>query len=183
MTLPALLNIAGIAVAVAAFYVLLSVVSYDLTFNHSINEYDKIYNLSFENNGGRSNIITRPMGEQLGRQLPGVESFGCLHPWVEWSLYAERDGKYRQMDIRTGAISKELLKMFSFEIVEGDTSKFNNMDQVIISRRNAERYDIQVGEHLKYNLNKEDEIEVVAIYDIAPNTELEPFGGFRCIGD
>ena len=183
LTLPALLNIAGIAVAVAAFYVLLSVVSYDLTFNHSINEYDKIYNLSFENNGGRSNIITRPMGEQLGRQLPGVESFGCLHPWVEWSLYAERDGKYRQMDIRTGAISKELLKMFSFEIVEGDTSKFNNMDQVIISRRNAERYDIQVGEHLKYNLNKEDEIEVVAIYDIAPNTELEPFGGFRCIGD
>jgi putative ABC transport system permease protein len=36
---------------------------------------------------------------------------------------------------------------------------------------------------LKYDLNLPNEVEVVAIYDIANNTELHPFGGFRCIGN
>lgn len=183
LTLPALLNIAGIAVAVAAFYVLMSVANYDLTYNHSIDGYENIYNVSLKNSAKRTNIISRPIGEELGRLLPGVESYGCLWPWVDWSLYSNHDGEYRQMDIRTGAISKELLTTFSFNIVDGDTSKFNDMSKIIISRHNADLYGIKVGDILKFDLNKPDEIEVVAIYDMATNTELEPYGGFRCIGN
>ena len=183
LTLPALLNIAGIAVAVAAFYILMAVSDYDLTFNKGITDHEKIYNLRINQSGTMTNIINRPLGEEFGRQLPSVESFGCLWPWVDNSLYIKREGEYRQMKIRTGGISKGLLNTFDFKIIAGDTSSFNTMDQIIVSRRNAEIFGIQLGDHLKYDLNQPDEIEVVAIYDIAPNTELQPFGAFRCIGD
>ncbi len=182
-TLPALLNIAGIAVAVAAFYILMSVADYDLTFNKGIKHYEKIYNLRTNISGSMSNIVNRPLGEELGRQLPVVESYGCLWPWVDYSLYVKREGEYQQVKIRTGAISKGLLNTFDFKICAGDTSRFDAMDKIIISRHNAETFGIELGEHLKYDLNKPDEVEVVAIYDIPSNTELQPFGAFRNIGN
>ncbi|MBO7597146.1 MAG: FtsX-like permease family protein [Bacteroidales bacterium] len=182
-SVPSLLNVAGIAVAVAAFYVIMSVVDFDMTFNHGVKDCEKVYALSFGwQEGKRDNIICRPLGEGCGREIPSVESYGCLNPWVDWSLYLNRNDSYHQLDIRTGAISKGLLSTFGFEIVAGDTSQFDDMNKVIISRANAEKFGIQVGDVLKYDLNSRDEIEVVAVYDLDPNTELRPFGGFRCIG-
>ena len=184
ISLPALLNIAGIAVAVAAFYVLMSVADYDLQFNHGIKDHDRIYNLTwYHTDKTRNNIITRPMGEGFGQAFPSVESYGCLWPWVDFSLYLNRNGEYRNVDIRTGAISKGLLNTFSFNIVAGDTTQFVSLNQIMISRQNAEKYGIELGEHIKYDLNTDDELEVVAIYDMPSNCELQPFGGFRCIGN
>ena len=183
LSLPSLLNITGIAVAVAAFYVIMSVVDFDLTFNHGVKDCEKVYALSFGwQEGKRDNIICRPLGEGFGREIPSVESYGCLNPWVDWSLYIKRGDTYHQLDIRTGAISTGLMSTFGFEIIAGDTSRFDAMDKVIISRKNAEKFGIQVGDIVKYDLNSRDELEVVAIYDLNPNTELRPFGGFRCIG-
>lgn len=180
---PTMLNIIGIAVAVAAFYVIMSVVDFDLTYNHGITDTDQVYNLAISQDGGQpGTIISRPIGEEIGEKLPQVESFGCLNPWVDWSLYSQRNGEYNQLDIRTGKISKGLINTFGLKIVEGDTSRFNNPDKIIINRQKAESYGIHVGDMLKYDLNINDELEVVAIYDIAPNTELKPFGGLRCIG-
>ena len=182
-TVPSLLNISGIAIAVAAFYVIMSVVDFDLTYNHSIKDYDKVYNLSLSwRDGEFSNIISRPIGEEFGQQMPSVVSYGCLDPWEDWSLYAERNGEYCQMDIRTASISKGLLETFDIHIVEGDTSKFDNLTHIMISRENAKKYNIHIGDFLRYDLNNPEELEVVAIYDVAPNTELRPFGGLRCIG-
>ena len=183
-TVPSLLNICGIAIAVAAFYVIMSVVDFDLTCNHSIKDYDKVYNLTIAWEGTpRSNIISRPMGEAIGREMPTVVSYGCINPWADWALYANRNGEYNKMDIRTGKISRGFIPTFDIKILEGDTTKFINGNQIIVSRKDAEKFGIHVGDYLKYDLGKSDELEVVAIYDIAANTELKPFGGFRCIGD
>lgn len=183
-TVPSLLNICGIAIAVAAFYVIMAVVDFDLTYNHSIKDCENIYNLSISWQGNpRSNIVSRPIGEAIGREMPSVVDYGCLNPWVDWSLYAKRNEEYNKLDIRTGKISRGLIPTFDIKILEGDTTKFVNEKQIIISRQNAQKYGIHVGEYLKYDLNSRDEVEVVAIYDIAPNTELKPFGAFRCIGD
>ncbi|MBO4771416.1 MAG: hypothetical protein J5595_02635, partial [Bacteroidales bacterium] len=114
--------------------------------------------------------------------MPSVVSYGCLTPWVDWSLYAERNGEYRQMDIRTASVSKGLLETFDIKIVEGDTTKFDNTTKIMISRENAKKYNIHIGDFLRYDLNNPEELEVVAIYDVAANTELRHFGGLRCIG-
>ena len=184
-TVPSLLNICGIAIAVAAFYVIMSVVDFDLNYNHSIKDYEKVYNLTIGNydDDKRHNIISRPIGETFGRECPMVENYGCLYPWVDWALYIKRNDEYNKVEIRTGKISRGLIPTLDIKILEGDTTKFVNENQVIISRSDAEKFGIHVGEYLKYDLNCRDEVEVVAIYDIAPNTELKPFGGFRCIGD
>ncbi len=185
LTVPSLLNICGIAIAVAAFYVIMSVVDFDLTYNHSIKDYEKVYNLTVGgyDDGKRHNIISRPLGETFGRKCPMVEHYGCLNPWDKWALYIKRNDEYNKLEIRTGKISRGLIPTLDIKILEGDTTKFVNENQVIISRSDAEKFGIHIGEFLKYDLNSRDEVEVVAIYDIAQNTELKPFGGFRCIGD
>ncbi|MBO4771417.1 MAG: ABC transporter permease [Bacteroidales bacterium] len=66
-TVPSLLNISGIAIAVAAFYVIMSVVDFDLTYNHSIKDYDKVYNLF--SLGGTAGLVTSsavPSARSLG---------------------------------------------------------------------------------------------------------------------
>ena len=184
-TVPSLLNICGIAIAVAAFYVIMSVVDFDLTYNHGIRDHEKVYNMTvgWQSGGKRQNNIDRPFGETFGRECPMVENYGCLHPWDQWALYVKNNGEYNKMEIRTGKISRGLIPTLDIKILEGDTTKFVNENQIIISRSDAEKFGIHVGEYLKYDLNCRDEVEVVAIYDIAPNTELRPYGGFRCIGD
>lgn len=184
-TVPSLLNICGIAIAVAAFYVIMAVVDFDLNYNHSIKDCENVYNLTFawKGDGTRDNIISRPMGETVGREMPMVESYGCLHPWDMWAMYANRNGEYNKLDIRTGKISKGLINTLDIKIVDGDTTRFIDDSKIIISRRDADRFGIHVGDMLKYDLNLPNEVEVVAIYDIANNTELHPFGGFRCIGN
>ena len=184
ITLPALLNIAGIAIAVAAFYILMAVADYDLNFNKGIKDCERVYNFTwFRTDGTRTNLVTRPFGELLGKQFPSVESYGCLWPWLDYSLYLKRNGEYQQVNFRTGGISKGLINTFDLKIIDGDTTKFKTLNQIMISRQNAEKYGIELGEYIKYDLNVEEELEVVAIYDIPSNTELQPFGGFRCMGN
>jgi len=180
---PSLLNIAGIAIAVAAFYIIMAVADFDLTYNHSIKDYENVYNLSISYNGGNyETIMNRPIGEEFGQQIPSVISYGCLNPWVDWSLFAERNGEYQQMSIRTAAVSKGLLETFDIKILEGDTSQFDNNLKIIIHRETAKKFGIKVGDFLRFDLNIDIALEVVAIYDLAPNTELQPFGALRCIG-
>ena len=164
---------------------IMAVVDFDLNYNHSIKDCENVYNLTFgwKGDGTRDNIISRPMGETVGREMPMVESYGCLNPWDMWALYANRNGEYNKLDIRTGKISKGLINTLDIKIVDGDTTRFIDDSKIIISRRDADRFGIHVGDMLKYDLNLPNEVEVVAIYDIANNTELHPFGGFRCIGN
>ena len=69
LSLPSLLNITGIAVAVAAFYVIMSVVDFDLTFNHGVKDCEKVYALSFGWQEGKRDSFGGElrMSQSLGR--------------------------------------------------------------------------------------------------------------------
>ncbi|MCR5453866.1 MAG: ABC transporter permease [Bacteroidales bacterium] len=185
LTVPSLLNIGGIAIAVAAFYVIMSVVDYHLTFNKDIEGYENIYQLSMiSSNGQRDNSLPRRLGETIGQQIPSITQYGCLHPWAGWALYAKQNNEYHKIETRIGSISNGLLQTFGFKIVEGDTSRFDNMDKLIISRDIASKFNLHVGDFLKTDLNTNEEAEVVAIYEnFENNSELHTFNGLRCLGD
>ncbi|MCR5453447.1 MAG: ABC transporter permease, partial [Bacteroidales bacterium] len=184
-TVPSLLNVAGIAIAVAAFYVLSSIAFFEFTFNHSIPQYQNIYQLSYSRNGGQlNNTMMRPLSEAIGQNYASVEKYGCMNPWGSGQLYAKKDGEYRKLSINYAKCSKSLFDVFGFQIIEGDTSQFINYNQMAISQKTAEQYGLKVGDRLKSDLQNTDEMEIVAIYQtMEANTEFANFGGFRCFGD
>ncbi|MBQ9213473.1 MAG: ABC transporter permease [Bacteroidales bacterium] len=180
LTIPSLLNIGGIAIAIAAFYVLMSLVDFECTFNYSIKNHSNIYQFTDAINGVRGNYIMRPLPEALASELPSVESYGCLGPWAEWAYYTKNESGFHKVSLRSGWASLGLLDVFGFKILEGDTAKFSDESKIIISRKNAEKYGIKVGDILHFDPQMPDYVEVVAIFeDFEKNTEFAQYGAFK----
>ena len=87
-SLPSLLNIVGIAIAIAAFYVLVSLADHEFTFNKSIDRHEDIYQMTYVYYGSQNNNMPRPLSEHLGRNLSPVESFGIFQSWAASSTSA-----------------------------------------------------------------------------------------------
>ena len=174
------MNIGGIAIAVAAFYVLMSIVDREVTFNHGIDGYQNIYQMTHQLAGEQANYMCRPIAEAVAERLPSVEKFGCLGPWAEYEYYTQNDGTLHKINMRSGWASMGLLDVFGIKIVEGDTAKFSDESKIIVSKKNAEKFGIKIGDILRLNPQMPDYVEVVAIYeDLAPNSEFARYGAFK----
>ena len=184
LTVPSLLNIVGIAIAIAAFYVLASIADFELTFNESIPQHQNIYQGCYSLDGGQlTNNNMRPLLENIGREIPSVEKYGCISGWNS-NMYVKRQGIYHQIEMSYSQCSKSIFDVFGFQFVEGDTARFINSQQMVVSRKLAEKFGIKVGDYVKADLSNTDEIEIVAIYEtMEANTEFGHFGAFRCLGD
>ena len=74
-----LLNIIGMAVAFAAFYLILTQVRWGLGYNQKLEDGDRIFlmvNTSWEAMDKQEAYFCRPIAEQLLSSASGVESYG-----------------------------------------------------------------------------------------------------------
>ena len=188
-TLPSLLNITGIAIAIATFYTLMSLADFSLTFNRSIKDQERICQIiyhSIDVSGGEwSNNFPRPFGIAFGDGLPQIEKYGCLRKWGIYDGYIENGGHHSKINFTVLGCDSGLTEVFGFNIVEGDISRFKTGSDLIITRSMAEKYGLKVGDIIFPNLNNLSRtIEIVAVYeDFAKNTEFGQLDGFTNIGD
>ena len=188
-TLPSLLNITGIAIAIATFYTLMSLADFSLTFNRSIKDQERICQIiyhSIDVSGGEwSNNFPRPFGIAFGDGLPQIEKYGCLRKWGIYDGYIENGGHHSKINFTVLGCDSGLTEVFGFNIVEGDLSRFKTGSDLIITRSMAEKYGLKVGDIIFPNLNNLNRtIEIVAIYeDFKHNTEFGQLDGFTNIGD
>lgn len=136
-----LLNILGISAAVAAFYVLVVCVDFDVNFNKEIPDYQRIYMLV--NNA--ANFEKRPFGETFIKEMPYVENGGCFAPWWGNNLYTEKNGKKEKIALRNAACSKPLLEIFGVKLLEGSWENFSDSAKLVVSRSAAETFSLSVG--------------------------------------
>ena len=183
-SLPSLLNIVGIAIAIAAFYVLVSLADHEFTFNKSIDRHGDIYQLTNIYYGSQNNNMPRPLSEHLGRNLSPVESFGIFQSWGASEVFVNKGGVYNKIALTCAGCTVGLFDVFGFRFAEGDTARFKTHGSMVISRKNAEKYGLKVGDMVKTDIQNTDEVEIVAVYDdFEHNTEFAQYGGFLCIGD
>ena len=189
LTVPSLLNITGIAIAIAAFYTLMSLADYSLTFNRSIKDHERVCQItykSFDVSGGEwANALPSPFVIALADRLPQIEKYGCMQPWGVWDGYIENGGQHSKINFTAYGCDSGLPEVFGFNIVEGDLSRFKTSNDMIITRSMAEKYGLKVGDILFPNLNNlRHTLEIVAVYeDLESNTEFGQLDGFTNIGD
>lgn len=78
--LATLLNVAGLVVAFATFYLLMTQVIYQATYNHGVDDYERIYRMETDfvyEDWNFSDLVCRPFAESL-KHLPQVESFSLI---------------------------------------------------------------------------------------------------------
>ena len=93
-----LLNIFGMAVAFAAFYVILTQVQWGFTYNHGIEDGDRIFLMTRPNPGKDGDLelyFSRPMAEELCSSISGVEAYGIatFASGVDESIFLPKRGR------------------------------------------------------------------------------------------
>ena len=111
------LNIAGMTLAFLAFYVIMSQVYYDITYNRSIKDSDRTYILLTRFTEDWIALASRGVAERTFGLWPDVECSGTIrnkglgaeYVWVKRTEY-----NYDRYDYRTATMSLPLLDVLSF---------------------------------------------------------------------
>lgn len=133
-----LLNLFGLSVAVATFYLFMTQVIYNRTYNHNLNDYEHTYRLEiygnlFGDNWGCS--ICRPFVTML-RDIPQVKSAVYYSPYVN-----QTDVKVNNRTITVPVVymSKPGIEFFTGKLISGSSKSLGTGATAIVNRSNAEK--------------------------------------------
>lgn len=133
-----LLNLFGLSVAVATFYLFMTQVIYNRTYNHNLNDYEHMYRLEiygnlFGDNWGCS--ICRPFATML-RDIPQVKSVVYYSPYVN-----QTDVKVNNRTITMPVVymSKPGIEFFTGKLISGSSKSWGTGATAIVNRSNAEK--------------------------------------------
>lgn len=137
------LDVIGLAVAFTAFMVIMVQVRYDWTYDRNYRDHEKIFRFEFPNDptdaGSYSTTISRPFIESLKGTIPEVEAIGACRLFSQGTSEWYKEGNLEQKyDIHNGWMDSDMLKVFPFDILEGDASDFSEPESALISKSTAE---------------------------------------------
>lgn len=164
-----MLNIFGMAVAFAAFFIIMTQVRWGLTYNQGIKDIDRIYVMtkpSSQKDGSNTVHLCRPLAEQMIASASGVESYGLATFYGRnnsYSLYLEEGGTKRRIIGGIESFSKGSLSVFGYEAEQGSFDDFDKPNALAVSSRFAKENDLEVGDILKGADDGKD-YEIVALW-------------------
>lgn len=176
-----LLNVIGLTLAFTAFYVIMTQVWWELGYNRSLHEADRIYlveNEDWYEPGKWSSWLNRPVPERVIASTAGVEVGGCM--WggfgsgTCWTSNEPSFG-YNKFSASRGSVSLPFLDVFAFRSVEGDVHDLGKPKSVIVSREAAERMRVGVGSLIWVDTDEpqpDGAMEVVAVFEDFPDNSL-----------
>ena len=176
-----LLNVIGLTLAFTAFYVIMTQVWWELGYNRSLHEADRIYlveNEDWYEPGKWSSWLNRPVPERVIASTAGVEVGGCM--WggfgsgTCWASNEPSFG-YNKFSASCGSVSLPFLDVFAFRSVEGDVHDIGKPKSVIVSREAAERMRVGVGSLIWVDTDEpqpDGAMEVVAVFEDFPDNSL-----------
>ena len=176
-----LLNVAGLAVAFAAFIVILIQVNYERSFDRCHPTADRVYRLELTQTGTFGLILPRAFVESVIQSSPHIEAGSLIYPYnpaVYFSVV--KNGQkigYREL-IQT--CHPDIAKVFDFQIVDGDRDCLKDPEKVILPESIARKMfgdQSAVGKALhaeEYVQSKDNrEYTVGAVYkDFPGNTQM-----------
>lgn len=129
------LNILGLAIAFASFFVIMTQVDYDYNFNKGYKDYEKIFRLEVHG-GDWQTSCCRPFCEIISK-LPHVEAYSIMTLWPSARDY-EIDGHIFNETTVTGF--GNFMETFRPEMLSGTAESLERPGTVIIPRSMAVRF-------------------------------------------
>ena len=182
-----LLNIAGLALAFAAFYMIMAQVYSSMTFNRAIKDCERVYMVSpyHEHLGEWAENAPNPICYETAAELPYVEAIASMNCFGDDEpVWIKREGEnYERNKMTVVRCTSSILDVFSFDIIAGNVDDFKQKDAVVVSQSAADVMGITVGSII--NLDEGDvrpgtPLTVVALFkDFPENTILAGREAFR----
>ena len=148
-----LLNLLGLSLAFASFFVIMTQVSYDLGYNKSFTEHEKLFRLTMKLGPGMEDYgvtLSRPLVEQLAAASPHIKGYGIEEGWTRIDQYMLGDQEY-SLNLVFGI--HDFMSVFKPTVICGDLKGLNQLPNIVLPRSEAMRIfgtANAVGKTLKY---------------------------------
>lgn len=128
-----ILNVLGLAIAFAAFMVILMQVEYDLSFDKFHKDVECIYRVEAVDDKGASVLVSRPFANSFGQSSPHIQSYAITMSWPK-TLYftVDRNGDKSGHIENTYGAQESYNKVFTLDIVEGNEDALNEPNNVLM---------------------------------------------------
>lgn len=134
------LNVLGLAIAFAAFMMIMMQVRHDQTFDTCYADAEAIFRLDSYENGSGQAIISRPLARAFSESSPAITA-GCITQSSQGSGFwgIDRNGTREKHTLRQWEASPQILEVFGFEMTEGDRNALDAPWTAVIPESMARR--------------------------------------------
>ena len=165
------LNILGMTVALAAIYIIMVQVNYDLGYNKQIKDVDRIYIMTMPSRyveGKYSTWLNRPLPRKTLDQSSYVDCYGLTlsNSGSNLEVKTSKANIQREYKLKTLAMTYSLLDIMDIRPIIGSLEGMSTNKYVAISESAASRMDVGLGDVIQYT--PENSPTVCAIYKDIP---------------
>ena len=170
-----LLNLLGLSLAFASFFVIMTQVIYDLGYNKSFAEHEKLFRLTMEFGAGMEDYGTtlpRPVIEQLAAASPHVAGYGIKQGWINNDQFLVDNQEY-SLTLTYGI--RDFLSVFKPKVIDGDLKGMQWNGNIVLTQTEATRIFGQagaVGKTLNYKWEDNEFFNVCAVIEDFPENNL-----------
>ena len=181
-----LLNLLGLSLAFASFFVIMTQVGYDLGYNKSFAEHEKLFRLTVKLGPGMEDYgvtLPRPLVEQLAAASPHVKGYGIEEGWTRIDQFLVGDQVY-SLNLVYGIY--DFMSVFKPTVICGDLKGLNQLPNIVLPRSEAMRIfgtANAVGKTLKYKWVEEWIFNVCAVIEDYPENNFLHGISFRGLND
>ena len=166
-----LLNLLGLSLAFASFFVIMTQVNYDLGYNKSFTEHERLFRLTMELGSGMEDYgatLPRPLVEQLAATSPHITDYGILQVWTFYDQFVVDNQEY-SLNLMYGI--HDFVSVFKPTVISGDPEGLNQNLGIVLPRSEAVRIfgttDV-VGKLMKYKWG-DDVYRICAVIEDYPD--------------
>ena len=181
-----LLNLLGLSLAFASFFVIMTQVNYDLGYNKSFTEHEKLFRLTMKLGPGMEDYgvtLPRPLVEQLAAASPHITGYGIEQGWTNFDQYLVDDQEYSLNQVFG---IHDFMSVFKPTVICGDLKGMNQLPNIVLPRSEAMRIfgtANAVGKTLKYKWVDGWIFNVCAVIEDYPENNFLHGISFRGIND
>ena len=169
------LNLLGLSMAFASFFVIMTQVNYDLGYNKSLAEHENLFRLTLELGPGKEDYgstLPRPLVEQLVATSPHVTSYSIGQGWMFYEQF-EVDSREYSLNLMAGI--KDFISVFKPTVLSGDVKDLAKPRSIILPRSDAERIfgtADAAGHMLKYKWEDNIHYNIAAVIEDYPENNF-----------
>lgn len=183
-----LLNIAGLAIAFASFYIIMVQVNWDLTFNKNIRHSENICMIQVKSRMDESKFspfLCRPLTEKYISNDPKIVAGGLWIGYWNEDVMVKRGNDVISFSIKVAKCTPSITKVFDFKTFAGDVSKLSEPKSVLISKSVSTLLGCTTGDMIFFRgMNPESAMKIVAVYEDFPkNSYMGDNGIIYNMGD
>ena len=170
-----LLNLLGLSLAFASFFVIMTQVNFDLGYNKSITEHENLFRMTLKLGPGEDDYGTtlpRPVIERLAAASPHVTGYSIRNGWINYDQFVVDNQEY-SLNLIYG--EREFLSVFKPTVISGDVKGLDQIGNIVLPRSEALRMfgtTDAAGKTMKYKWDDKTFYNVCAVIEDYPENNL-----------